>query len=300
MFQSMVALRSYFGITDHTPLHDYLDDLEAFFWVFAYIILAYKPNGDRMPMSFFHERTLGGWSQISPHAAYDSKHTFFTSRTMVWEIRDAVDPGWYDVYDALFLEFRAYIWKQIGEPKATLIFTEKTTLPDGSLAPNRFEPILKKVDDHYVHIIGLFDAALRKIQGATTIIPEKVLEPTASSEVKPAPRTPLSTNSGDASSEPPSTASSATLLEDTSVVEKGPTSSLDEKAVVPTPSSTPPDAPTLPVEPTNPPPRSKRRYDEAELEDESPKESKRKCPPSRRQLTSVLGSVYQFCRTLFE
>jgi hypothetical protein len=46
--------------------------------------------------------------------------------------------------------------------------------------------------------------------------------------------------------------------------------------------------------------RSKRRSDEAELDDESLKESKRRCPPSRRQFQGMLGSVYQFCWTLFE
>ncbi|KAJ2918856.1 hypothetical protein MD484_g1474, partial [Candolleomyces efflorescens] len=306
MFQSMVTVRSYAGAEEYTPLHDYLDDLEAFFWVFAYIILAYKPNGARIPVNRFQKSTLGSWDENPPHSAYASKSTFFTSRTMNWEWRGAVDPGWHDIYDTLFLKFREYVWKNIAEPKHSLVFVEKTTRPDGSLAPNRFTAILEKVDDHYDHIIGLFDDTLSKIQG----VPEKPLDtqatcPTISSSVDSAPPTAPSTSSADTASKTSSTAGSATLLEDTRVVEKDPKPPLDEEAAVAAPPSSPTSSTqqpsTPPVEPTNTPSRSKRRREEAELEDESLNEPKRKCPPSRRYLTSrVLGSVYQFCRTHFQ
>ncbi|RXW19745.1 hypothetical protein EST38_g6119 [Candolleomyces aberdarensis] len=44
MFQSRMVLRSYKLIPAFIPLYAYLDDLEAFFWVFAYLVLTYKPN----------------------------------------------------------------------------------------------------------------------------------------------------------------------------------------------------------------------------------------------------------------
>ncbi|KAJ2918855.1 hypothetical protein MD484_g1473, partial [Candolleomyces efflorescens] len=305
MFQSMVTVRSYAGAEEYTPLHDYLDDLEAFFWVFAYIILAYKPNGARIPVNRFQKSTLGAWDENPPHSAYASKSTFFTSRTMNWEWRGAVDPGWHDIYDTLFLNFREYVWKHIAEPKLSLVFVEKTTLPDGSLAPNRFTAILEKVDDHYDHIISLFDGMLSKIQGATATSPEKPLNDPATSPcgVNPAPPTPFS-DSVDTPPKSSSTAGSATLLEDSPGVEKDAKPPLDAEAAVAAPPSPPASTTqpsTPPVEPTNPPSRPKRLREEAELEDESLNEPKRKCPPGRRHLTSrVLGSVFSFCRTLFE
>ncbi|KAJ2929420.1 hypothetical protein H1R20_g7683, partial [Candolleomyces eurysporus] len=165
MFQPLIVLRSYEGLAQYVPSYDYLDDLEAFFWVFTYIILAYKPNGDRMLPNPFQERTLGAWIRHFPDAVYASKHIFLSSPTMVCDIREAVDPGWHDVYDDLFLGFRAFMWEEVSGVKARLLFMGTTTLPDGSLAPNRFEPVLEKVEDHYAHVIGLFDAALKKVGG---------------------------------------------------------------------------------------------------------------------------------------
>ncbi|RXW17461.1 hypothetical protein EST38_g8402 [Candolleomyces aberdarensis] len=284
MFQPLIVLRSYEGLAQYVPLYDYLDDLEAFFWVFTYIILAYKPNGDRMLPNPFQERTLGAWIRHFPDAVYASKHIFLSSPTMVYDIREVIDPGWHDIYDDLFLGFRAFMWEEISGVKARLLFMGTTTLPDGSLAPNRFDPVLEKVEDHYARVIGLFDAALKKVGGTYPV----------------SPSTSLSTNSGDAASEFPSVTTSATSIEDAFLVEKGPGSSFDGKAGLSTSCSTPCNCPASTAQPSTPPQRPKRRSEEAELDDESPKESKRRCPPGRRQIGRILGSVYQFCCTLFE
>jgi hypothetical protein len=58
MFQTMMVLRCYEALNQDVPMYDYLDDLEAFFWVFTYIIMAYRPNGDRMLPNHLQERTL--------------------------------------------------------------------------------------------------------------------------------------------------------------------------------------------------------------------------------------------------
>ncbi|KAJ2914316.1 hypothetical protein MD484_g6092, partial [Candolleomyces efflorescens] len=282
MFQTMMVLRCYEALDQYVPMYDYLDDLEAFFWVFAYIIMAYKPNGDRMPSNYLQERTLGAWTRHFPDAVYASKHGFISSPFMAKEIRDVVDPGWHVIYDDLFLAFRTYMWEEVSAVKAMLLFTGTTTLADGSLAPNRFAPVLEKVEHHYARIIGLFDAALKKIEEDTTTNPtEKILEEAASPPALPSPSASLSTNSVDAGSDSPSITASATSLAQTSVSENDCPSSQDGKSV----SSTSPPTTRIPLaSPTSnstSSARPKRRFEEAELDDELPEETKRRSTRSR-------------------
>ena len=46
-FQSLMLLRSYDLQLAFIPKHEYLDNIKAFFWVFAYIVLGYTPDGHR-------------------------------------------------------------------------------------------------------------------------------------------------------------------------------------------------------------------------------------------------------------
>ncbi|RXW11603.1 hypothetical protein EST38_g14252, partial [Candolleomyces aberdarensis] len=154
MFQSRMVLRSYNLIPAFIPLYAYLDDLEAFFWVFAYLVLTYKPN--------------------------------------VHEIRAAIEPGWRVVYEDLFLGFRDFV-REVGDDRDRLLYKGQTKLPNGTLAPNRFAPVLAKVDEHYARVIGLFDAALEKLKGSYLNT-----EPPKSPQIT-SPLTSSSTNSGSAS-----------------------------------------------------------------------------------------------------
>jgi hypothetical protein len=282
MFQSAMALKSYDMDPEYIPLYDYLDDLEAFFWVLVYLVLSFKPNGDRMPCKGFQERTLRGWTQLGPEIAHDFKCSFLISSSNIYVMRKTMDPGWQVVFDDFFLGFRAVV-RDIVDEKQLLLYTSCTALPDGTFAPNRFEPILAKIDDHYNHVLALFDDALVKIEGS---IPKTVPAPS-----KPPPGQPASTPTS-LSTNSPSVATSATAVEEVVLLS-------DTKAV----SASVPSSPSRNLSasldhPSTSSSRPKRRCEEAELDDELPKESKRRCPPCRRQFRGILGSAYQFCRTL--
>ncbi|RXW20943.1 hypothetical protein EST38_g4924 [Candolleomyces aberdarensis] len=294
LFQPLMALKSCEFIPAYIPLYDYLDDLEAFFWVFAYLVLTYKPNGDRMPQNHWLKLTIKGWLN-RPGVAHDCKRDFLTSPTIDYEIRHSIDSEWDVIFDDLFLGFHAFT-RELNSQKAKLVYKGQTKLPDGTLAPNRFEPILVKIDAHYARVLALFDAALGKIKGSgPDTVPGSSKPPQRPASVS----TSLSTSSAETTSDSLSVATSTTSVEKTLLVEKGVASPLVAKAEsASTSSSTPPNPSPSPAE--QPTTRSKRRSDEAELDDESPKESKRRCPPSRRQARGILSSVYQFCRTLFE
>ncbi|KAJ2915533.1 hypothetical protein MD484_g4878, partial [Candolleomyces efflorescens] len=290
MFQSVMSLKSYDMETEaeYIPLYDYLDDLEAFFWVLLYLILSFKPNGEPIPSKGFRERTLRGWSQLGPDVAHDFKCSFLISSSNILIMRKTMDPGWQVIFDDFFLGFRAFV-REIVDEKESLVYTSPTVLPDGTLAPNRFEPILTRIDDHYHRVLTLFDEALAKVAGSIpTSTPSPSKSPSdsvqsASTPTSRSPSTPISSSN--------SVATSATAVEP--VIPR-----LDDQTVsAPAPSS----ALKLSASPGSPSSSSsqrKRRCEEAELDDEPQQESKRRCPPCRRQFRGILDSAYQFCRTL--
>ncbi|KAJ2922774.1 hypothetical protein H1R20_g14319, partial [Candolleomyces eurysporus] len=279
-FQSLMVLRSYNLNPVFVPEYDYLDDIEAFFWVFAYILFTYAPNGDRLPYDD-HEK-LPEWlrNDGSPCAIFAREWTFLDAPSAADEAQDAMHPGWKATCCDLFLEFREFV-HEISYEKQRLLYKGWKELRKP--APDRFASLLEKVDEHYASLLGMFDAALKKAAEAG-VDENKSIRP-------PALR---------ASSDSPTHSSTSEYVEpeytsaDTSATSLHPSTTPTEGSVI------------LPGKPETPAEQnatflrsSKRRYDEAEL-DESPVESKRKCPPSRRALRGVLGSVYEYCRGWFE
>ncbi|KAJ2911667.1 hypothetical protein MD484_g8751, partial [Candolleomyces efflorescens] len=160
MFQSRMVLRSYKLIPAFIPLYTYLDDLESFFWVFAYLVLSYKPNGQRMVPNSFQESTLLSWVEDGPTCIHNSKFTFLNSPSTIDEIQEAIEPGWRVIYEDLFLSFRDFV-RDVGNARDRLLYKGKT-----EVAPHRFASVLENVDQHYAHVLGLFDAALEKLKGS--------------------------------------------------------------------------------------------------------------------------------------
>ncbi|RXW14934.1 hypothetical protein EST38_g10926 [Candolleomyces aberdarensis] len=280
-FQSLMVLRSYNLNPVFVPEYDYLDDIEAFFWVFAYIVFTYAPNGDHLPFKDHRKLPQWLWNDGSPCLIFARKFTFLDSPSAALDAQDAMHPGWKATCCDLFLEFREFV-HEISYEKQRLVY--KGWKENRRPAPDRFAPLLAKVDEHYASLLGMFDAALKKAAEAgvdeTWSVP--LPAPMASS---PSPA--QSSTSEYVESEYTSADTSATSLHPTATSAEGSVTLL-------------PGKPETPAEqPVTFPRSSKRRYDEAELDD-SPVESKRRCPPSRRALRGILGSVYDYCCGWFE
>ncbi|RXW17450.1 hypothetical protein EST38_g8401 [Candolleomyces aberdarensis] len=252
LFQPLLALRSGQFLPEYVPLYDYLDDLEAFFWVFAYLVLTYKPNGDQMPQNPFLEETKMGWLR-DPLSAYFSKRCFLDSPTIDYELRHAIDSGWGIIFEDLFLGFHTFT-RELNDQKTKLVYKVK-------------------VDDHYAHVLSLFDNALEKIKGSGC-------------ETLPGPSNPpqhdsasFSANSADAASGSTSVATSDISVKGVPLGDKSVASRLDAKLIYTSVSSSSSHLSASPAEPTKLPSRPKRRSDEVELDDELPEESKRRCRP---------------------
>ncbi|RXW19952.1 hypothetical protein EST38_g5916 [Candolleomyces aberdarensis] len=292
MFQSFMVLKSCELSPEYLPPHDYLDDLESFFWIFTYILLTFKPNGNRMPRSSYLESTVLAWTGDNTSIICDHKWRFLNSPRTITEARQAIDSGWHCIYDHLFLGFRAFT-RELSFAKDGLVYQESS---DGSPAPDRFASILDKADHHYARVIGLFDASLEKLQksGVAAVSAPKADAPSCCSGSQ-------STTSDPVVSKPTSVVTSATSLQDfqpvTSPGGRSPPPTNGKAAPCPDRPVTPPNQATDHVEPAIS--RSpKRRYDEVELDDEEDAsfESKRRCPPSRSALRGILASVYGYCQ----
>jgi hypothetical protein len=138
---------------------DYLDDLEAFFWVFSYLLFAYKANGKRTPENWIRTQVLS-WHH-TPIIVYAVKHTFLHCRRIAKSAEEHMDEGWRHACLELFFNFRDYMGKLAME-KAELLLKQQDEPETGGVFPNTFSSLLENVDEHYDHVLGLFDAALKK------------------------------------------------------------------------------------------------------------------------------------------
>ncbi|KAJ2929412.1 hypothetical protein H1R20_g7690, partial [Candolleomyces eurysporus] len=237
--------------------------MEPFFWVFTYILLTYKPNGHRMPRTSYQESTVLNWLQEDLTTIWNSKQFFLHSPMTVWEARKEIDSGWDVIYDDLFLRFRSFA-RDVSYEKEYLLLNLAAPIQ------TQFQGILVKVDEHYACVLGLFDASLKKLKGTCVDELKSSSPPTRPASTSNS----LTTNSGPTASQSPSVATSATSLKDSLLVEKRATPLFITECSVSSTSS-PDSAP--PVQPSTPPRLPKRGAHEAELEDKSPKELKRRC-----------------------
>ncbi|KAJ2929416.1 hypothetical protein H1R20_g7684, partial [Candolleomyces eurysporus] len=159
LFQSWIMLKVFSlpqGLAV-VPAHDYLDDLEAFFWLFCYLVFIHEPTGRLGPKTRAHD-WVKGWMNHS--TAFDVKNSFLTSDTLRLEVNAVLYSGWRDICLDLIIEFRDII-AAVCQAKRSLIFNVQTPAEDGTV-PNRFSEVLRDVNNIYARVIGLFDDALKK------------------------------------------------------------------------------------------------------------------------------------------
>ncbi|RXW17576.1 hypothetical protein EST38_g8278 [Candolleomyces aberdarensis] len=288
LFQSVTVLMTYRFNKEEISPHDYLDDLEAFFWVFSYIIIVYKSNGKRAPKGPLL-KGVTFW-QEDASIAYSCKFGFLHSGTTTWEVEHTIDEGWRFACLDLFVQFKNYM-AELAKMKEEIVYTPRDS--DPSAVPNLFSSVLEPVDKHYDHILTLFDDALKKVKGSESTKSDK--DSTTTLPTTPQVSTPTSITSPVSAVLPADQVSPLTLPQITSI----PSSSDLSRSTLP---STPSLSSSL-AQPPSPSRSPKRRFDEAELDEpDSQTDKKRSCPPSRRPLRAVwdptlqvLNSMYEYC-----
>ncbi|RXW12603.1 hypothetical protein EST38_g13250 [Candolleomyces aberdarensis] len=152
LYQSIMVVLS--GEFADPLVHDHLDELESFFYVFSRIIHAYDCHG------VFHSMAsdLKGWEKYSDdqmlHAA--CKRVFIVEPTVPRE----VSARWPEACLRVFHDFRDFI-KCIVVKKLTIAYEKPEDRAEA------LESLWSSAEDHYNHVLGLFDegiAALGKAE----------------------------------------------------------------------------------------------------------------------------------------
>ncbi|KAJ2916707.1 hypothetical protein MD484_g3715, partial [Candolleomyces efflorescens] len=139
MFQSLMILKTSELDENDISAHDYLDDLESFFWVFSYLLLTYKSNGQLAPKNHLH-KGIQFWPQ-DPYWSFDVKYTFLHSSCTDEEVEENINEGWRSSCLDLFVRFREYMSHLAREKKKRLF--ERGSDVEGAF-PNRFSSILQR------------------------------------------------------------------------------------------------------------------------------------------------------------
>jgi hypothetical protein len=259
--------------------------LEAFFWVFSYLLFAYKANGKRTPENWIRKQVLS-WHH-TPIIAYAVKHTFLYCRRIAKSAEEHMDEGWRHACLDLFFNFRDYMGKLAME-KEELLLKQQDEPETGGACPNTFSSLLENVDEHYDHVLGLFDAALKKAK--------QVRETSQPQDKGTAAPSSASTASIDTPPPSPVTANDIPAAPSTTELP----SSRSDQSTLTSPYDVTKSIP--PTQSTSSGSRSFKRCSEEAGLDEPPADVKRTCPPSRRSLRAVVdptlhifSSVYRYC-----
>ncbi|KAJ2919915.1 hypothetical protein MD484_g512, partial [Candolleomyces efflorescens] len=281
MFQSLMVLKTWEMEQNEISAHDYLDDLEGYFWVLAYLLFTHKADGTRAPENFMRTHVFS-WPHAIPFIAYSMKFDFLYSRRIEKSAKEDMDEGWRDACMDLFLSFRECMSK-LAKEKDDLFYQKQDETELAGALPNRFSSLLKHVDEHYDYVLGLFDAALEKVNQVP-----KASQPREREASVPSPEsTPIDTPTAALTTTEDVAVAPSNTEHDSSCSDQSTlTSPCDvRKPVILAPSSR----------------SSKRCSEEAELDD-APADVKRVCPPSRRSLRAVVNptvhifsSVYRYC-----
>ncbi|KAJ2929417.1 hypothetical protein H1R20_g7687, partial [Candolleomyces eurysporus] len=260
IFQSIIILYGYKPETSRIAAHDYLDDVEAFFWLFCYLIFIYNPDGGMGPKNDFQKII---WDWLEPTKSLKSKHSFLYAPYTVACASKALYPGWHDVCWELFVEFRAFVTDVSLKREAVLSMNNE--LGEDGTTKNRFSAILENVNQNYDYILSLFDAALEKARKVADEAKKR------QSQIEDNNNTRIDTSTSTSGAAEPTT-----LPSDPPQKLRPRTTSLCPRKPAPTKTSETPRTP-------------KRRTLDSGDEDDTPTRAKRACPPSRVSGPSALA-----------
>jgi hypothetical protein len=170
MYQSLAVLESCTVAEGDAPPHNHLDDLESCFYVFVHLVFLYVSPG----LETTTPLTIDKWNGDDPEDVSESKQAFIHRRMNP----ALVSPFWGKEILALIRNLQHFFKG---------ILDEKETWGDTVFQPDSHKSLVKilleKVEQHYAHVLGLFDATIaevEKVDGAAG-------SATAPTSVTPAP-----------------------------------------------------------------------------------------------------------------
>lgn len=145
------------------PAHDYLDDLQAFFYLLCWILLRYLKDGTLRPLNDTAWKVIRGWDSENVDEALNSKSALFNPfrRTKQTAI-SCVQKEWGQECATLFRKFLEWV-AQIETDK------EKARISSGPQDPEKesiYKQLLSQIIAHYTHVLSLFEEAVLALGGS--------------------------------------------------------------------------------------------------------------------------------------
>ncbi|TEB37856.1 hypothetical protein FA13DRAFT_1867630 [Coprinellus micaceus] len=121
-FQSSGILDSLTEINESKtpPAHNYLDDLESFFFVLCYLFFKFMPNGTRRKLTDQAMNVVDDWDNDKADKALQPKLMLLTSRTHKRSAANQISTSWGKVCRVLFEEYHEWVCK-IRDEKDRLV-----------------------------------------------------------------------------------------------------------------------------------------------------------------------------------
>ncbi|RXW12691.1 hypothetical protein EST38_g13162 [Candolleomyces aberdarensis] len=174
MFYSLTILMALQLEKKLFPAHDYLDDLESLFYIFCYLVFMYTANGQLTTKNAVQKLFISTWADVHgpESSAWSTKHSFLTVGMVIPHASASMDESWRLAggWD-LFVKFRRYIAGLVSERISETRLPAKNEPDANGNITNRFSAILSDINIQYAHILGLFDAALKRAEEAEALEP---------------------------------------------------------------------------------------------------------------------------------
>ena len=173
-FQSCAILQALTNWTgERAAAHDFLDDLEAFFYLLCRILLKCLKNGKERPATDLAWKVIQGWDSENLNEALNSKSNLFNPGRQNKRVAiQCVEKEWGSECSTLFKRFLEWVGG---------IQVEKERIRDeaGPQDPTKesiYANLIKQVDTHYIAVLGFFEEAIVGL-GGTCKLPEGAAEP---------------------------------------------------------------------------------------------------------------------------
>lgn len=166
MFQSLSVLASY-EPQGRVPPHDYLDDLESFFFVLVYTFLIHRPDGSRVLSTEDGPSIVAKWDHPDPAVAGSQKEGTLGGRDGLIATR-IIKNRWGNVCSSLYRDFSD--WMSDTREEKLEILGQVSEDGDEQNTTANCDPLSdfhSRKDEHYARVLALFDNAIADIEAAT-------------------------------------------------------------------------------------------------------------------------------------
>lgn len=152
------------GLTNESaPAHDYLDDLEAFFYLLCWIFLRYLKDGTLRPVEDTAWKVIDGWDSENVSIALNAKSSLFNpGRRLKHTAITCVESGWGKECSTLFRKFLEWAGHIQVEKERIRIAPRAQEQTEESI----YKGLLNQIVTHYTQVLSFFEEAVVALDGS--------------------------------------------------------------------------------------------------------------------------------------